>query len=118
MSLVRQLDWVAKLHLIEAYRERHDCEWDDSRLAALDLQYHDLRPERSLFARLSMERLTDDDSVIRAITEPPKGPGPGSGHLPRQMARRGRDGELGFPRLRPRHRPTSARPYDGSTQGN
>ena len=73
MSLVRQLDWVAKLHLIEAYRERHDCEWDDSRLAALDLQYHDLRPERSLFARLSMERLTDDDSVIRAITEPPKG---------------------------------------------
>jgi len=32
-----------------------------------------------VFARLSMERLTDDDSVIRAITEPPKGPGPGSG---------------------------------------
>ena len=29
MSLARQLDWVAKLQLIEAYRERHGCGWDD-----------------------------------------------------------------------------------------
>ena len=45
--------------LIEAYRDRHGCDWDDHRLAALDLQYHDLRPERSLFARLDTERLVD-----------------------------------------------------------
>ena len=61
-SLASQLDWVA---------ERHRLEWDDSRLAALDLQYHDLRPSKSLFARLAMERLTDDEEVARATVEPP-----------------------------------------------
>jgi len=70
-SLANQLDWVAKLRLIEAYRERHGLDWDDSRLAALDLQYHDLRPEKSLFGRLAMQRLTDDEEVARATTEPP-----------------------------------------------
>ncbi len=72
MSLARQLDWVAKLSLIEAYRERHGCDWDDHRLAALDLQYHDLRPSRSLFARLDTEKLLDDASVAAAVTEPPR----------------------------------------------
>jgi proteasome accessory factor PafA2 len=70
-SLASQLDWVAKLRLVEAYRDRHNLDWDDSRLAALDLQYHDLRPAKSLFARLSMERLTDDAEVARATSEPP-----------------------------------------------
>ena len=70
-SLDHQLDWVAKRRIVEAYRQRHGCEWDDSRLAALDLQYHDLRPERSLFARVGMERLVDDASVMKAVTEPP-----------------------------------------------
>ncbi len=73
MSLARQLDWVAKLQLLEAYRERHGCEWDDPRLAAVDLQYHDLRPARSLFARLDTEVLVDPDSVLAAVTEPPRG---------------------------------------------
>ena len=71
-TLVQQIDWVAKRNLIEAYRDRHGCNWDDHRLAALDLQYHDLRPERSLFARLSMERLVSDEAVAEAVTEPPK----------------------------------------------
>ena len=70
-SLSDQLDWVAKLRLVEAYRERHGLDWQDARLAALDLQYHDLRPSKSLFARLAMERLTDDEEVALATTEPP-----------------------------------------------
>ena len=72
MSLARQLDWVAKLQLIEAYRERHGCAWDDHRLAALDLQYHDLRPSRSLFARLDTERLVDPADVATAVSDPPR----------------------------------------------
>ncbi len=71
-SLVGQLDWVAKRHLIDAYRERHGLSWDNHRLAALDLQYHDLRPERSLFARLAMERIVDPSAVAEAVTEPPR----------------------------------------------
>jgi proteasome accessory factor A len=72
MSLARQLDWVAKLQLIEAYRDRHGCGWDDHRLAALDLQYHDLRPARSLFARLDTEHLVDQEDVASAVSEPPR----------------------------------------------
>ena len=71
-TLDRQLDWVAKRRIVEAYRERHGCAWDDGRLVALDLQYHDLRPERSLYARLGMERLVEDDAVVRAVTQPPR----------------------------------------------
>ena len=73
MTLARQLDWVAKLQLIEAYRDRHGLDWGDQRLAALDLQYHDLRPAKSLFARLDTERLVDEASVVAAVTEPPRG---------------------------------------------
>ncbi len=71
MQLARQLDWVAKYQLVDAYRERHGLAWSDARLAALDLQYHDVRPGRSLFARLGTERLVDEDAVLRATTEPP-----------------------------------------------
>jgi Pup amidohydrolase len=73
MTLARQLDWVAKLQLLEAYRDRHGLDWGDQRLAAVDLQYHDLRPSKSLFARLDTERLVDEASVVAAVTEPPRG---------------------------------------------
>jgi proteasome accessory factor A len=71
-AVARQVDWAAKLQLIEAYRDRHGIGWDDHRLAALDLQYHDLRPERSLFARLDAERLVEEESVMAAVVQPPR----------------------------------------------
>ena len=72
MTLARTVDWVAKLRLVEAYRDRHGCDWDDPRLAALDLQYHDLRPTKSLFARLDTEVLVTDDEATEAMTHPPR----------------------------------------------
>jgi proteasome accessory factor PafA2 len=71
MTLADQLDWVAKYRLINGYRERHDLTWDDARLAAMDLQYHDMRPEKSLFERCNLERITTDDEVERGTSEPP-----------------------------------------------
>jgi proteasome accessory factor A len=71
-TVARQVDWAAKLQLIEAYRDRHGLEWDDSRLAALDLQYHDLRPERSLFARLDTDHLVEREEVLAGVTDPPR----------------------------------------------
>jgi len=71
MSLAGQLDWVAKLRLLEAWRDRNGAGWDDPRVAALALQYSDLRPARSLAARVGLERITDDAAVTRAMTEPP-----------------------------------------------
>jgi proteasome accessory factor PafA2 len=73
MTLSDQLDWVAKYRLYQAYRERDGMDWSDPRLAAMDLQYHDLRPGRCLARKLGLQRLTDDDEVRRAMTEPPTG---------------------------------------------
>ena len=71
MALADQLDWVAKYRMIDAYRDRHGLAWSDPKVAAMDLQYHDVRPDRSLFARLPMERLVSEGSVLEAVTEPP-----------------------------------------------
>ncbi|MBW3651157.1 MAG: proteasome accessory factor PafA2, partial [Actinobacteria bacterium] len=72
LSLADQLDWVAKYRLLEGYRDRHGLSWTDSRLAAMDLQYHDVRTEKSLFSRLPMQRVVQEDEVIEAMTEPPR----------------------------------------------
>jgi Pup amidohydrolase len=74
-TLDGRLDWVTKLALLEAYRERDGIAWDDPKLALLDLQYHDVRPERSLYERLvragKVERLVEEADVTTAMTEPP-----------------------------------------------
>jgi proteasome accessory factor PafA2 len=72
MSLSHQLDWVAKYQLLCAYRDRHGLSWDNQRLYAMDLQYHDLQASRSLFARLDTEELVDEASIEEAVTEPPR----------------------------------------------
>ena len=71
LTLATELDWVAKYQIIDGYRQRHDLSWHDAKLANMDLQYHDLRPAKSLFARLPMTRLVDADDVLAAITEAP-----------------------------------------------
>jgi proteasome accessory factor A len=68
-----RVDWVAKRRILLGYQERHGLAWGDPRLAALALQYHDLRPARSLADRAGLRRLVDPDDVVRAITEPPEG---------------------------------------------
>jgi proteasome accessory factor A len=71
-SLAKQLDWVAKYQLLSAYRERDGLDWDDAKLRAMDLQYHDIRPARSLASRVGLERITDDAEVAAAMTNPPR----------------------------------------------
>ncbi len=73
LELADRLDWPAKLRLCEGFMDRHGCDWDDPRLAAMDLQYHDMRPDRSLHRRLGLRRLTTDAETERAMTEPPTG---------------------------------------------
>jgi proteasome accessory factor PafA2 len=74
-SLNAQLDWVAKLRVLEGFRERDGLPWSDPKLRAIDLQYHDVRRDRGLYHRLErsgkVERLTTDDEVQRAVMEPP-----------------------------------------------
>ncbi|MCK4176630.1 Pup--protein ligase [Aciditerrimonas ferrireducens] len=75
-SLADRLDWVAKLQLVEAYRQRHQLPLGHPRVALLDLQYHDVDPRRGLFYRLqargAMQRVVDDGAIAQAVREPPQ----------------------------------------------
>ncbi len=72
MTMSDTVDWVAKYRVLAGYRERHGLDWDDARIEAMALQYHDLRPDRSVAHRVGLQRLVGDDEVHRAITEPPE----------------------------------------------
>jgi Pup amidohydrolase len=76
MSLVGQLDWVAKLRVLEGYRERDGLGWGDPKLRAVDLQYHDVRRGKGLYDRLvatgKVERLVTDEEIEHAVMEPPE----------------------------------------------
>nr|WP_221445931.1 depupylase/deamidase Dop [Lipingzhangella halophila] len=76
MRLSEELDWVAKLKLLEGYRQRDDIDWGHHRLQLVDLQYSDVRPDKGLYNRLAtrgrMRRLLDPAEVERSITEPPE----------------------------------------------
>ncbi len=70
-----EVEWVAKLRVIDAMRRRDHLAWDHPRLAAMDFQWSDVRPERGLYHRLvaagAVERLVTDEEVERAVHEPP-----------------------------------------------
>ncbi|KAE8762949.1 depupylase/deamidase Dop [Georgenia thermotolerans] len=70
-----EVEWVAKLELLDGMRRRGGLPWDHPKLAALDLQWSDLRPERSIFNRLvaagRVERLVPDPEVAAAEHTPP-----------------------------------------------
>ena len=76
MELSGQLDWVAKLRVVQGYRERDGLEWGDPKLRAIDLQYHDVKRDKGLFHRLvatgKIERLVRDDEIERAMMNPPE----------------------------------------------
>ncbi len=70
-TVAHWVDWVAKERLVNAFAERHDLRPGDTKLKALDLQYHDLRAERCLADRVGLEVMIGDDDVRTAMTEPP-----------------------------------------------
>ncbi len=76
MEARREVDWVAKLAVLEGYRERDGMGWGDPRLRAVDIQWSDVRPDRGLANRLAatgrLEVLVPDSEVRRAVTEPPE----------------------------------------------
>jgi proteasome accessory factor A len=76
MQLVGTLDWITKKALIDGYAKKNKLDLRDERLRNIDLQYHDLDRETSLFYRLQaqgkIERLVTNDLIQMAIHEPPQ----------------------------------------------
>jgi len=75
MELCEQIDWVMKKSLIENFVERKSLDWDAPQVRMLDLQYHDLRPDKGLYYILDRqgraERIVTDEEISAAIHEPP-----------------------------------------------
>ena len=75
-SVAREVEWVAKYQLLTRQRERLGVTWGDARLAAMDIQWADLRPARSLVARLDtagrVARLFTPEEVEAAADTPPR----------------------------------------------
>jgi proteasome accessory factor A len=94
-SLARELDWVAKLQLVEALRERDGLQLDDPRVAMLDLAYHDVSPDLGLHRRLveqgRMVARTSEEEVLRAMEEPPRTRAALRGRFLRAAREHGRD---------------------------
>jgi len=76
MQLHQEIDWVMKLHLLTHYIERRGSDWDDPRIAMMDLQYHDIRPKRGLYYVLersgAARRMLADEDIVRAMEDPPE----------------------------------------------
>ncbi len=76
MSCAAELDWVAKLAVLQGYRDRDDLPWGNPRLRAVDIQYSDIDPARSLSRRLEargrLERLSTDEEVAAAVETAPE----------------------------------------------
>jgi proteasome accessory factor A len=76
MQLERQVDWVTKWALMEKFIGRHQLSWQDPKVRLLDLQYHDLRREEGIYARLvsrgAVDRMVDDHAVAHAQRNPPR----------------------------------------------
>ncbi|PZS07802.1 MAG: proteasome accessory factor PafA2 [Acidimicrobiales bacterium] len=75
MRCAQELDWVAKLRLLNGYRRRDNLAWSSPRLQLVDLQYCDVRPEKGLYHRLvargEMQTLVAPAEVDAAMIEPP-----------------------------------------------
>lgn len=70
------LDWVSKLNLMEAIRARAGIGWEHPKLAAIDIQYADIDPQRSLYHALvrrgSMQTLVTQEEVDHALKFAPR----------------------------------------------
>jgi proteasome accessory factor A len=78
MQLHQEIDWIIKLHLLQAYGERTNLspEASGDRMLMLDLQYHDIRREKGLYFLLERKgqvvRLASDEQIEKAMVDPPQ----------------------------------------------
>ncbi|EMQ96614.1 Pup deamidase/depupylase [Paeniglutamicibacter gangotriensis Lz1y] len=75
-SAAATVDWVAKYKLMSSYAQRHQVDFTDTRIAAMDLQWADIRPEKGLYHRLAergmMETLYSGAQIAHAAANPPE----------------------------------------------
>jgi proteasome accessory factor A len=75
MLLAREVDWVIKRKLIMDYMSKRGLDWKHPQVQMLDLQYHDIRPDKGLYFLLerrgTVDRIIEDEMIEKAIIRPP-----------------------------------------------
>ena len=73
-SLFGKVDWITKKKIVDGYKSRDNLESDSTKLAAIDVQYHDIRPEK-LFGKMrsrgEITSLVSNEQVLNAANNPP-----------------------------------------------
>jgi len=76
MQCSREVDWVIKKEMIETFMVKHRFSWRDPKVSLMDLQYHDIRPDRGLYYLLVkrglVDRLATDEVIEHAKHTPPQ----------------------------------------------
>lgn len=71
-----RLDWVAKHQLLQAFIESENLRWQDEIVCSLDLEYHNIDPQRGLFYELqrqgAVRRWVSDHEIEQARERPPR----------------------------------------------
>lgn len=70
-TVANVVDWVAKQRIVTGYAQRHSLSSGDVRLKAIDIQYHDLRADKSLAARAGLRTMFTEQSALQAMSAPP-----------------------------------------------
>jgi proteasome accessory factor A len=74
-STADRLDWTSKLRILDGYRDRDGLSWNHPKMRMLDLQYHDVSPERGLYNRLvargAVQRMFTEDEIELAVVDAP-----------------------------------------------
>ncbi|MEZ5322690.1 MAG: Pup--protein ligase [Microthrixaceae bacterium] len=76
LSLHREIDWVSKHRLVDAFCARHDLDLAAPEAALIDLRYHDISRRRGLFYSLQrrglVERIVTDARIAEAVETAPQ----------------------------------------------
>ena len=75
-KLADRIDWAIKKNIFTHFTESEGVSWDDPWIKSLDLEYHNLDPERGLYRGLEQTgdvyAMFSEDEVLRAIKQPPE----------------------------------------------
>ena len=68
--LIGGVDWISKRWLLDMFREKEGLSWQDPWLQSLDLEYHNINPDKGLFFSLQPAKAIGEfnDSVRRPET--------------------------------------------------
>jgi hypothetical protein len=74
-ALIGGVDWISKKWMLDAFRQEENLSWQDPWLQSLDLEYHNINPQKGLFFALTPAKaigeFNDSVRLPHALRAPP-----------------------------------------------